>query len=88
MTSTLKIGWGKRSIAMDGPVPITGQFHLRVSFGAYTDVIVSALVLDNEQDSVIFVSADMVSVPPALLSAVPPSVHSPVTSARAQPSRA
>ena len=69
MTSTLKIGWGKRSIAMDGPVPITGQFHLRISFGAYTDVIVSALVLDNEQDSVIFVSADMVSVSPTLLSA-------------------
>ena len=70
MADKIKIGWSKRSIAMEGPVPITGQFHLRVSFGSYTDVLASVLVLENNEDSVIFVSADMVSTPPVLLKSV------------------
>ena len=57
----LKIGWGKRSIAQKGPVPITGQFHLRVSQGEFTPVIASALAISNEKDSVIFVTLDVVS---------------------------
>ena len=63
----LKIGWGKRSIAMPGPVPISGQFHLRVSQGTYTPVIASALVIENSKDAVIFVSCDVVSVQPKVL---------------------
>jgi hypothetical protein len=58
----LQIGWGKRSLAKDGPVPITGQFHLRVSLGQYTPVIAQAMAMTNKTDAVIFVSADMVSV--------------------------
>ncbi|MBO5724573.1 MAG: neutral/alkaline non-lysosomal ceramidase N-terminal domain-containing protein, partial [Lentisphaeria bacterium] len=58
----LKIGWGKRSIAMEGPVPITGQFYLRVSHGSFTPVEASALVLEDSGDAVIFVSCDVVSV--------------------------
>ena len=57
----LQIGWGKRSIAQDGPVPITGQFYLRVSQGQYSPVLASALVISNEKDSVIFVTVDVVS---------------------------
>ena len=67
---SLKIGWGKRSIAMPGPVPISGQFHLRVSQGTHTPVETSALVLENGKDSVIFVSCDVVSVRPPVLLAV------------------
>ena len=60
----LKIGWGKRSIAMQGPVPITGQMSLRVSQGQFTPVLAQALVLENGSDAVIFVSCDVVSVNP------------------------
>ena len=59
---TLKIGWGRRSLAMLGPVPITGQFHLRVSQGQFTPVLAEALVLEDGKDAVIFVSCDVVSV--------------------------
>ena len=64
---TLKVGWGKRSIAMPGPVPIAGQFHLRVSHGVFTPVEASALVLEDSRDAVIFVSCDVVSVNPKIL---------------------
>ena len=63
MKDRLKIGWGKRSIALDGPVPICGQFYLRVSAGQYTPVLASALAISNKQDAVIFVTVDMVSFP-------------------------
>ena len=63
----LKIGWGKRSIAMPGPVPITGQFYLRVSQGQFTPILAQALVLENGSDAVIFVSCDVVSVNPKVL---------------------
>ena len=58
----IKIGWGKRSIASDKPVPITGQFFLRVSQGVYTPVLASAMVLEKGKDAAIFVSVDMVLV--------------------------
>ena len=67
MGKAIKIGWGKRSIAKEGPVPITGQFYLRISQGAFTPVLVSALVIENGSDAVIFASADMVSVQPEML---------------------
>ena len=63
MKDRLKIGWGKRSIAPEGPVPIAGQFHLRISAGQYTPVLASALAISNKQDAVIFVTVDMVSFP-------------------------
>lgn len=70
MSKNIKIGWGRRSIAMDGPVPITGQMHLRVSQGVFSEVLVTALVLDNSDDAAVFVSADMVSISPALVKKV------------------
>ena len=59
--NALKIGWAKRSIAKEGPVPITGQFYLRISQGQYTPVLASALAISTQKDSVIFVSLDIVS---------------------------
>ena len=67
MAAQLNIGWGKRSLAPDFPVPIPGQFYMRVSLGVYTPVLASALVLENGSDQVIFVSCDMVSVDPDVL---------------------
>ncbi|MBO5924370.1 MAG: neutral/alkaline non-lysosomal ceramidase N-terminal domain-containing protein, partial [Lentisphaeria bacterium] len=67
----IKIGWAKRSIAPEnGIAPITGQFYLRVSLGQRTPVLTSAMVLENGSDAVIFVSADMVSVPANVLKSV------------------
>ena len=67
MEKKIRIGWGKRSIAKEGPVPITGQFYLRISQGVFTPVLVSALAIENGSDAVIFVSADMVIVQPEML---------------------
>ena len=58
--STIKIGWGRRSINPGCPVAITGQLYLRVSLGEYKPVTADALVLENGRDAVIFVSVDMV----------------------------
>ena len=62
MGKRLKIGWGRRSIVPDRPVPITGMFYLRVSQGVFNEVTVNALVLENGEDAAIFVSADMVDL--------------------------
>lgn len=62
MANQLKIGWGKRSIAPDAATPIPGQFNMRVSLGSFTPVLANALVLENGDDAVIFVSCDAVSI--------------------------
>ena len=66
----LKIGWAKRSIAVPGNVPITGQMHLRISCGEYSPVIASALAISNSQDAVIFVALDVVSTNKVILQGV------------------
>ena len=58
----LQIGWGKRSIAMPGPVPMTGMSNLRVVHGSYSPLFTSALAISNSKDAVIFVSADLLWV--------------------------
>ena len=67
MANTLNIGWGKRSLAPDYPVPIQGQFYLRVSLGTYNPVYASCLLLENGEDLVAFISCDMVAVDPDTL---------------------
>ena len=57
----LQIGWAKRSIAVPGNVPITGQMHLRIAQGEYSPILASALAISNSKDSVIFVALDVVS---------------------------
>ena len=70
MSKSILIGWGRRSIAPDRPVAIPGQFHLRVSLGNLNPVTVSALAIDNGEDSVIFASVDMVVCRGGVLDAV------------------
>ncbi len=67
---TLMIGWGERSIAKEGPVPITGQFFLRISQGQYSPVLASALAVSKGEEAAIFVSVDMVSFHPKALKKV------------------
>ena len=58
----IKIGWAKRDISTTERVSIPGQMYLRLSEGIHDPVCVTALCLDGGagQDSVIFVSCDVV----------------------------
>ena len=61
MAKNISIGWGRRSLNPGKPIAIPGQFHMRVSLGELNPVTVNALAIDNGDDAVIFVTADMVS---------------------------
>lgn len=55
----LLIGWASRDISTNKPITIVGQFHLRISRGVADPLTVTALALDNGNDAVIFLSADV-----------------------------
>lgn len=63
----LKIGWAARDVSTTKPVNIPGQFYMRISQGVIDPITVSALVIDNGEDSVIFLSADIVVIRSCLL---------------------
>lgn len=56
----LKIGWSARDISTDKPIAIPGQFHMRISQGVLDPITLTALVIENGADCVVFVSADVV----------------------------
>jgi hypothetical protein len=68
--ATLKIGWATRDVSTDKPVDIPGQFHIRVSQGVLDPITATALVVENGEDVLIFVSADFVSISPYLVTEV------------------
>ncbi len=63
----LEIGWAKCSITPDKPVMLCGQMHVRVSEGVENPIIVTALALENDGQSVIFVACDLVHITEELL---------------------
>lgn len=63
----LKIGWASRDVTTDKPINIPGQFHMRISEGAMDPLTVTALVIDNGSDLVVFLSADLVVIRSGLL---------------------
>ena len=63
----LRIGWASRDVTTDKPINIPGQFHMRISQGIIDPVTVTALAIDNGEDSVIFLSADIVVIRNRLL---------------------
>jgi hypothetical protein len=63
----LKIGWSARDVTTSKPVNIPGQFHMRISEGVIDPITVSALVIDNGVDIVLFLSADIVVIRSCLL---------------------
>ena len=65
--STLKLGWASRDISTDKPAFIPGQAHMRVSKGVLHPLTATALVVDDGNDSVIFLTIDAVHVYPGLL---------------------
>ncbi|NLB56335.1 MAG: DUF2603 domain-containing protein [Lentisphaerae bacterium] len=68
--SNLKIGWAERDISIDKPINIFGQFHMRISEGIMDPITVNALVIDNDEDIVVFLSADLVMIRSYLLEEV------------------
>ncbi len=60
-TQKLLIGWASRDVTPDRPVAIHGQFYLRISEKVLDPITITALVIDNGDDSVIFLSGDVTS---------------------------
>lgn len=58
----LKIGWSRRDISTEKPVIIPGQMYMRVSKGVLDPVFVTALTMENGNDYVIFLQADVVNI--------------------------
>ena len=59
---TVKIGWGRREISLEGPVSIPGQMHVRISQGILDPLYATAVCVDGGegQKTVIFCSVDVV----------------------------
>ena len=66
----LKIGWSRKDVSTTDPLPITGQFKLRVSQGVLDPILVNILTLENNGDYVIFVQVDTVSISAGILDLV------------------
>ena len=58
----IKFGWSQKTIAMDGPVFITGQFYERISKGILDPNTLTAFVAEGEGGVSIMVSVDHTSV--------------------------
>ncbi len=71
----LKIGWASRDVSIEKPIHIPGQFYVRISKGVLDPVEVNALVIENGQDIVIFLSADLVVIRDCLLDEIREKVN-------------
>lgn len=58
----IKFGWSQKTIAMDGPVFITGQFYERISKGILDPNTLTAFVAEGEGGVSIMVSVDHTSI--------------------------
>lgn len=57
----LTIGWSRKDISTAEPVNIPGQFRVRISKGILDPVLVHCLVLEDDGELAIFLSADLVN---------------------------
>lgn len=60
--TALRIGWGAADITPSQPAFIAGQFHARLPEEAGDPLTVTALILDNGEECVTFVSCDLACV--------------------------
>ena len=58
----LRIGWGMRDVSTDLPVAIPGGWAKPISKGMADQLTVTALVIDNGFDAVLFLSCDLVHI--------------------------
>ena len=60
--STLKIGWGRRSLNIDAPVSLPGQMYVRVSEKIHDPLYATVLCVDGGEDVAIFCTCDIVVI--------------------------
>ena len=60
--STLKIGWGRRSLNIDAPVSLPGQFYMRISERIHDPLYITVLCVDGGEDVAFFGTVDAVSL--------------------------
>lgn len=63
----LLAGWASANITPDRPVPLAGQFHIRISKSVYGPLTATALALENNGEQVVMVSLDVVAESKELL---------------------
>ena len=63
----LRIGWATNDISTDRPVTLAGTMYRRVSKGLRDPLTTTALVIDNGEDCVIFVSMDLIHSPESIV---------------------
>ena len=63
----LKIGWATNDISTDQPVALAGTMYRRVSKGLRDPLMATALVIDNGEDCVIFLSMDLIHSPESIV---------------------
>ena len=73
--SNIRIGWAMRDVSTNGPIPIVGQAHLRVSKGILDPVTVTSLVIDGGDDCAVFVSIDCEGIYAHLVDIVREKTH-------------
>ena len=56
----MKIGWASRDVSTDKPLNLPGQFHMRIAKGSLDPLTVTALVVENSGDVVVFLSGDFI----------------------------
>lgn len=56
----LKIGWAERDVTTYGPSYIPGHFNMRISEGVIDPLSTTALVVEGDADTAIFLSIDCV----------------------------
>ena len=66
----LKIGWSRKDISTEKPVPLAGQFYLRDSKFILDPIYATALTVDDGNDYVIFMAADIVNINEGILSTI------------------
>lgn len=66
----MNIGWAQVSITPTRPVILIGQMYHRTSQYIHDPIMATALVLENGEDQVIFISTDMTLVPSHLINKV------------------
>lgn len=66
----LRIGWASRDVTPEGAVAITGLFYLRIAQGVRDPTTVTALALDTGEDSVLFLSCDVIGLNRGIVSRI------------------
>ncbi len=70
----LNIGWASRDVSTNEPVGIIGQRHQRISTGSHDPTTITVLVMEERNDSVIFISGDFTGINDGLLAEVKAAV--------------